>query len=170
MAHLRHLHLRYCRTNGALTVNFHFVNTSFQTPDRTGQHDTTGYKNTQKIIRTHLQSVSDIKWVVVSAQSPKNTKDNTQPATVCSPCCHLTKDTEGSAAIPPDRVATTLHCVQYCFLHNVAFRNFMPYNWNSGTQISSYNPGVVNWPWHEPLNFFKMQDAIRFTWVSWVTL
>ena len=35
-------------------------------------------------------------------------KDNTDPATVCRPCCDLAKDTEISAAVPPDYGAASL--------------------------------------------------------------
>ena len=44
----------------------------------------------------------------VSAQSPKILNDNTHPATVCSPCCHLTTHTEVSAAVAPDYIAASL--------------------------------------------------------------
>ena len=49
---------------------------------------------------SHLQSISDIgemrclRWA-------KDTKGH-HPAKVCSPCCHLAKDTEVSTPVPPD--------------------------------------------------------------------
>ena len=42
-------------------------------------------------------------WSEMSAQSTKDTRRRHSPqATVCSPCCPLSKDTEVSAAIPPN--------------------------------------------------------------------
>ena len=42
------------------------------------------------------------QWSEMSAQSTNILKDNIHPDTVCSPCCHLTTDTQVSAPIPPD--------------------------------------------------------------------
>ena len=52
----------------------------------------------------------------VSAKSSPTIKDakkaTATPATVCSPCCHLEKDTEVSAAAPPDYRAASLPRLQ----------------------------------------------------------
>ena len=42
------------------------------------------------------------QWSEISAQSTKILKDNTNLATSCSPCSHLTTDKEASAAIRAD--------------------------------------------------------------------
>ena len=60
-------------------------------------------KTTQNITGTiDRASVTSVKWDVCT--EPSDTKEylNTHPATVCSPCCHLTTDTQESAAVPPD--------------------------------------------------------------------
>lgn len=36
--------------------------------------------------------------------------NNTYPRSVCTPCCHLTKDTQVSTAIPPDYSAASFLC------------------------------------------------------------
>lgn len=59
-------------------------------------------KNAQKIIGTHLPSISDIGEVRCLRRAKRILKDSTHPATACSPCCLLGKDIEVSAATPPD--------------------------------------------------------------------
>ena len=49
------------------------------------------------------------QWCEMSTQSLKILKHNTHPATVASPCCHLTTHTEVSAAIPPDYRTALFH-------------------------------------------------------------
>ena len=64
--------------------------------------------NRKQLIKTTRTSVVPStehqwhQWSEMSAQRPKILKDNTHPDTVCSPCCHLTTDTQVSAAVPPD--------------------------------------------------------------------
>ena len=41
-------------------------------------------------------------WESVLAGVCTDQHNNTHPGAVCSPCCHLTKDREVSAALPPD--------------------------------------------------------------------
>lgn len=49
-------------------------------------------------------------WSEMSVQSTKDTKRRHLPqATVCSPYCHLSKDTEVSSALPSDQSANCWH-------------------------------------------------------------
>ena len=60
-------------------------------------------------------SVTSVKWDVCT--EPR-LKDNTHPATVCSPCCRLTTDTQVPAARPPPPAASLPRrydsCISLC--------------------------------------------------------
>ena len=56
---------------------------------------------TTSLVPIYRASVTSEKWSLCT--EPKGCKKTTPAlARVCSPCCHLTKDTEVSAAMPPD--------------------------------------------------------------------
>ena len=72
------------------------------------QGSTDGDENHPEHRWNHLQSINDINGVRPLHRAQRILKDNTYPVTVCSPCCHLTEDTQVSAAIPPDYRAASL--------------------------------------------------------------
>ena len=67
-------------------------------------------------------------WESVLAGVCTDQHNNTHPGAVCSPCCHLTKDREVSAALPPDYGAAAVRLLNSSSTPKWS-ENFIPKSW-----------------------------------------
>ncbi len=94
---------------------------------------------TDNIIGTYLPSISDICEVSCLCRAQRILKDNTHPATACSPCCCLASNTEISAAVPPDSRATSFFSLWYFSIqppHSTINNNFFVLFCMKGLQLA----------------------------------